>query len=90
MTEATAKMDTGSCEASIVKLDGTMALICLILNVIPGTCGLGSMLSACLGSEGFNGMALCFGICQLLTCWCLVGWIWSIWHGLQLYKKSKE
>ena len=84
------KAPAGSCDEAIVKLDKTMALVCMILNIIPMTCGLGSMISACTGKEGFNSMALIFGICQLLTCWLLAGWIWSILHGIWLWQKADK
>ena len=80
----------GSCDKAIVELDETMGLVCMLLNILPIMPGLGSMISACAGKGDFNCTALCFGICQFLTCWLLVGWIWSIMHGVWIYQASKK
>jgi len=32
----------------------------------------------------------CVGIAQAMTAFLLVGWIWSIWHGYEVYKMSQE
>ena len=81
-----AKNDT--CKKSLVKLDADMGLVCMILNVIPFTTGIGTMISACIGKE-FNATALLFGILQLLTAILIIGYIWSIIHGIWLYRLSK-
>ena len=47
------------------------------------------MVSACAGGD-FNLTALCFGILQFLLAWILVGWIWSIVHGIWLLDASKK
>ena len=73
---------------SIVVLEKDMALVCLILNCIPFTSGIGTCVSACIGDE-FNMTALLFGIIQFLLTWFLIGWIWSILHGVALYGKAK-
>ena len=78
----------GTCEDSVTKCDKTIGLICLILNIIPFTSGVGTMVSACANKGDFNGSALCFGILQLLTAFLLVGWIWSIVHGVWIFQKA--
>ena len=79
----------GTCKKAVVQLDHTVAVICLILNCIPFTSGVGTMVSACAGKE-FNLTALLFGILQLLLAVLLVGWIWSIVHGIWLLDASKR
>ena len=87
MVESHAKDAHGACKKSVVELDHTLAVVCLVLNVfLPGV---GTMISACAGKE-FNGMALLFGLLQLLTAFIVVGWIWSIVHGVWLLDKSKR
>ena len=73
------------CEPAIVKLDDDcLALVCLILNCIPFTSGVGTMVSACTG-PAFNCQALLFGIDQFLLTGLLGGYIWSIIHGVMIY-----
>ena len=75
------------CEAALVKVeDSTLALVIMILNIIPFTSGIGTMISACVGKE-FNCMALVFGILQFLLP--LGGWIWSIIWGIMIYQTNK-
>ena len=77
-----------TCKKAVVKVDKNMALLCLILNCIPFTSGVGTMVSACINPGEFNTMALVFGLLQLLTAWLLIGWIWSIIHGVWIWQKS--
>ena len=79
----------GCCQNSIVKVDKDMGIICLILNCIPFTSGVGTMVSACANPGEMNSNALLFGILQLLTAFLLVGWIWSIIHGVWIFQKSR-
>ena len=89
MVESAAKDTVGTCKASVVSLEHTLAIVCLILNCIPFTSGVGTMISACAGGD-FNGTALLFGLLQLLLTFILVGWIWSIVHGIWLLDASKK
>ena len=50
-----------ACQDSIVVLKKDIALICLILNCLPFTAGIGTCISACLGPK-FNMIALLFGV----------------------------
>ena len=61
MAEKGAKEAVGACKASVVSLDHTLAIVCLILNCIPFTSGVGTMVSACAGPD-FNCNALVFGL----------------------------
>ena len=87
--EKSAADAVGHCKESVVSLENTMAIVCLILNCIPFTSGVGTMISACVNDKGFNVMALVFGICQFVLAWILIGWIWSIVHGIWLLDAAK-
>jgi len=50
-----------ACADSYVELEHTTAIVCLILNCIPFTSGIGTMISACVGKE-FNCNALVMGL----------------------------
>ena len=78
----------GCCKEAVVKLDPTLALVCLILNCIPFTTSLGTMISACAGKE-FKCNTLAIGFAQFFTAWLLVGYIWAIIHGIWLYKAAQ-
>ena len=67
------------------KLSKCQALICLILNCIPLTSGLGTIVSACCDTKGSACMIILIGLAQLVLTCLVVGWIWSIVHGLRLY-----
>ena len=78
-------MSGDTCEKAVVKMDKNMAILCLVLNCIPFTTGIGTMISACINPGKFNATALLFGILQLLLCILLIGYIWSIMHGVWIY-----
>ena len=81
------EVDEGSCKKSVVKLDEKVATICLVLNCVPGLSGIGTCVSACIGKD-FNGLALIFGILQWFLTWFIVGFIWSVLHGVWIYQKA--
>ena len=89
MVEDTAKEAASTCKKAVVSLDHTLAVVCLVLNCIPFTSGVGTMISACAGKE-FNCNALVFGILQFLLFFLLIGWIWSIVHGIWLLDAAKR
>ena len=72
---------------TIQKVGKPLHVVFFILNIIfPGW---GTMLSACLNTSGqFSSITLITGLVQLLTCWLIVGWIWSILWGYLIYKKA--
>ena len=45
--EKNAAEAVGACKAAVVPLENTLAIVCLILNCIPFTSGVGTMISAC-------------------------------------------
>ena len=75
------------CKASVVKLTPKCAQCCLIVNCICP--GFGTMLSACCNGNKFECMTLVNGWAQGATAGLLIGWIWSIMHGLWLVKAAK-
>ena len=77
------------CADAIVELDSTLALVVLILNIIPFTSGVGTIISACIGKK-FNCLALGNGIAQALLTGIFVGWIWSIIHGIWVWEVRKK
>ena len=52
----------GTCANAVVKVDETMGLVCLILNCIPFTSGVGTMITACATGGDVKGITLLFGI----------------------------
>ena len=89
MAEDAAKEAASTCKKAVVPLDHTLAVVCLVLNCIPFTSGVGTMVSACAGGD-FNCNALVFGILQWLLWFLLIGWIWSIIHGIWLLDAAKR
>ena len=87
-TDDVAREVVGTCNAAIVKLPKDTALICLVLNCIPFLAGIGTMVSACTTSD-FNCMALIFGLCQWFLQFILIGYIWSIVHGIWLFDQAE-
>ena len=75
------------CPDSEVDVSETVGLVILILNIIFG--GFGTVLSSCLDRKGCNCTAYWVGVCQNLTFYCIIGWIWAILHGLAVYENSK-
>ena len=89
MVEDATKEAASTCKKAVVPLDHTLAVVCLVLNCIPFTSGIGTMISACAGGD-FNCNALVFGILQWLLWFLLIGWIWSIVHGIWLLDAAKR
>ena len=74
------KGDTG-------EVNETIGLICLILNIVwPG---LGTIIAGVASTKGFSCAAVIIGICQMVLCAIIIGWIWSICHGYHIYVRSK-
>ena len=86
MADDMQKQAHGCIKDSIVKVPKDWALVVLIVNIIfPG---IGTIIAGyCDG--GINTNCLGVGILQMLTAWLIIGWIWSIWWGVQIYEKSK-
>ena len=74
-------------QESVIPLEKPMGLVMMILNILSPA--LGTLLSACLG-EKFSCFACTCGFLQGITASIIVGAIWSIVHGVLLYKKEYE
>merc|ERR1712060_163858 len=96
-TESNRKMDKAPqnagecykmcCVEPIVSLDRTLAIVLLVVNIfLPG---IGTCISACLG-DSFKCNTLIIGILQFFTSGLVLGWLWSIFHGVLLVKAAKK
>ena len=81
------KMGEMHAKVTGIKLEGMMGLIILVLSVfVPGW----STLIAGVLAGGDNLMpGVVIGVLQFLTCWLIVGWLWSIFVGFKIYSNSK-
>ncbi|KAL0483513.1 hypothetical protein AKO1_014553 [Acrasis kona] len=73
--------------SKIPKLEETMALVVLILNIIfPG---IGTIVAAILtDSDEKRKWNLIFGVLQILLSFLLIGWLWSILWGVIIYYRN--
>mmetsp|Transcript_1275 Transcript_1275/g.2508 ORF Transcript_1275/g.2508 Transcript_1275/m.2508 type:complete len:100 (-) Transcript_1275:279-578(-) len=62
-----------------------MGLLCLILNILPFP-GLGSLIA---GLQANSSSTVLIGCLQFLFAPTILGWIWSIWWGVLIYRKSQ-
>ena len=78
------------CDKGVEECSPNIALLVLILNCIPLTPGVGTMVSACCNNskKGTNCWAITYGILQLLLGFFVIGWIWSIFYGCMIYEVS--
>ena len=77
-------------EKSIVKVDRNMGIIILLLNFFFS--GIGTIVAGVLVGGTFQVINnIIVGFLQLILFpYCLLGWIWSLYTGWLIYKKSKE
>jgi hypothetical protein len=68
----------------VPKLEGTMPMICFLLNLMTG--GWGTMLAAFLVRDGPDLTQLFIGILQSVLAYFLVGWIWGVFWGWLIFK----
>lgn len=66
-----------------------MGLICLILNLIPITSGIGTIVAGIQDKRNLV-RDIIIGVLQLLFFWAIIGWIWSIIWGIFIYQKSPK
>ena len=78
------------CKDAVVSLKHDHALICAILNFIPMTCGIGTMVSACINDKGFNYNVFLMGWLQWFFGGFIGPYVWSIIHGLWLLEAEKK
>ena len=75
------------CHEHIYPVPESWGLIVFILNIIfPGW---GTICQSYYAPAGYNSGTAMAGVGQILTAWLIVGWIWSIWHGYEVYKVSE-
>jgi len=72
----------------VVQTSENWGYACFLLNIcIPGS---GTFISSFLDKEKtVRWEVMLIALCQLLTCPIIVGWVWSINHGLAIFDKSK-
>ena len=70
-----------------IKLDKTMGLIVLILNVFGS--GVGTVVAGVLAKGDALVPAIVVGLVQWFFCWLLCPWIWAIYVGYTIYKNSQ-
>ena len=71
---------------TVHKVKKPLDIIILILNILLP--GFGTMICAFGNTSGFSGITLVVGLCQLITSGLLVGWIWSVYWGVLIWKRS--
>ena len=71
-----------------IKLDGTMGLVVLILNIL--CCGLGTVLAGVLAKGDAMVPGIVIGLVQWFFCWLFCPWIWAIYVGWTIYKNSSN
>ena len=86
--ELPSSADEGCCSAANPYVPENIAPIILVLDIFMP--GVGTILAAYYDPAGCNCKTITCGIFQMLTVVILVGWIWSIWQGAAIYKKSKQ
>mmetsp|Transcript_68433 Transcript_68433/g.142704 ORF Transcript_68433/g.142704 Transcript_68433/m.142704 type:complete len:92 (+) Transcript_68433:60-335(+) len=60
-----------------------MGILCLILNIfLPG---IGSIVAGAMGNKVST---MIIGLLQIVTCWFILGWIWSVWWGILIFMKA--
>ncbi len=60
--------------------------VVLVFNIILP--GFGTAIQAYYAKDGCSCGTYMVGVAQSLTAYLIVGWVWSIWHGIQVDKVS--
>ena len=77
-----------SCAKRIVKMNRITASFLLIINVFfPGV---GTIIMSFMGGDEILIEQLIIGVLQMVLISCLIGWIWSIYWGIIIYRKSYD
>ena len=74
------------CHNHIYRVPPDTAMICLIFNCIMP--GFGTAIQSYYDANGCNCGTYFVGCAQAITAPLIVGWIWAIWHGLEVKKIS--
>ena len=76
------------CEDHIYPVPEPWGVIVLICNIVfPG---LGTEIQSYYAKDGCSCGTYMVGVAQSITSIFIVGWIWAIWHGLEVYKISGQ
>ena len=68
--------------------NGQMGLIVFLLSILGG--GAGTIVAGFLQKdEGKRTNFIIYGLIQWIAACILVGWLWAIWTGFQIWKNSK-
>ena len=73
----------GCCAQAMVDVTESQALVIFILNIIFPS--LGTLYSSCMDHKGCNWVAFFLAWAQSFLTLYLIGWIWSIVHGWNVY-----
>ena len=86
------ELDCGEfCDQTVVELQTPcVAYVLALLNFIPFTSGLGTLISSCCHKDGCRGPAAAAGALQGISTLFIVGWIWSMYHGCWLVKAAGD
>ena len=77
------------CLATIRPAGACCAYFCLFLNIfLPGIGTIFNQLFCCGYSGGCSLYGVFIGLLQLICSAFLVGWIWSIWWGVEIVRRS--
>ena len=79
--------DDACCSSWNPYVPENVAPVVLVMNIFMP--GVGTILSSYYDPTGCNCKAVTAGILQMLTVVIFIGWIWSVWQGAAIYKKSK-
>ena len=72
----------------IPSIDPCGAFLILITNIFfPG---IGTLFLACIGPSSSFSSQFSAGILQLILAPCIIGWIWSIYWGILIVRKSRQ
>ena len=80
--------EEGCCSSVNPYVPENVAPIVLVMNIFMP--GVGTILASYYDPSGCNCKAITCGIFQMMTVVIMIGWIWSIWQGAAIYKKSKQ
>mgnify|MGYP001614355122 CR=1 FL=1 len=78
----------GCCSDAMIHCSEGTALLLFILNILLP--GFGTLISSCVDIKGCNCMAFFVSLCQGFLAQVIIGWIWSIVHGFNIYEFNKK
>ena len=72
-------------EDAVVKVGKNVAIAALLLNILfPG---IGTLVACVVADKTVAGIK-CFACMWLMCLVFLVGWVWSVWHGVLILRKA--